>query len=319
MNLKTPLSVLGMVALAVSSLLYLDSLGLEHDAFADVKTASLSIPDTNGLVVGSRVLIRGVAIGHVTRVHSSAAGIDVEWSYDSDYRIPTDSRFRVDNLSALGETYLAVIPTVAAGPYLAEDAVIPADRVVVPTTFKELSQRLTTLLEQIEPERIREIFATVDLALPDDPWVLGDLSRAGELLAGTLTRQSANLTTLLSSIQPILLRTGTVPGDLAGATPILGDFGSGFSDVLAGIHFAASFGPLKDGIEFGAGPLLDQLQAFLHDTSADLHTLGVDLLPGIRAGTAAMATVNVGQLLDTAIAATSSGDAVTVRVGPPGR
>lgn len=317
MNLKTPLSVVGMAALAVSSLLYLDRLGLEHDAFADVKTASLSIPDTNGLVVGSRVLIRGIPIGHVTRVHSSVAGIDVEWNYERGYRIPSDSRFRVDNLSALGEAYLAVLPTASAGPYLADDAVIPADRVIVPTTFKELSERLTGLLEQIEPDRIREIFATVDVALPDDPRVLADLSRAGELLAGTLTRQSANLGTLLTALQPVLRNSGTVPGDLAATTPILADFGSGFRDLLAGISFAASFGPLKDGIEFGAGPLIDQLQAFLDDTAADLHVLGVELLPGVRAGTAAMATVNIGQFLDQAIAATS-GDAVTVRLRLPG-
>ncbi|MET7773185.1 MlaD family protein [Nocardia sp. NPDC005366] len=319
MKFGTPLSILGMVALATSSLLYLDRLGLDYDALAEVRTANLSIPDTNGLVVGSRVLLRGVEIGHITRVHSSAAGIDVEWNYDRGYRIPADSRFRVDNLSALGETYLAVLPAAAAGPYLADEAVIPADRVVVPTTFKELSERLTTLLEQVEPERIREIFATIDVALPDDPWVLGDLSRAGELLAGTLTQQSANLTTVLSSIQPILRNTGTVPGDLVGATPLLADFGSGFRELLAGIYFAASFGPLKDGIEFGAGPLIDQLQAFLDDTAADLHTLGVDLLPGVQAGTAAMATVNIGRLLDNAIAATASGDAVTVRIRPPDR
>ncbi|MBH0781020.1 MlaD family protein [Nocardia bovistercoris] len=318
MKAKTPLSILGMAALAAASLVYLDRLGLEHDAFADKKTASLSIPDTNGLVVGSRVLVRGIPVGHVTEVHSSAGGIRIDWNYDRKYRIPVDSRFRVDNLSALGETYLAVVPA-AAGPYLTDDAVIPADHVVVPTTFKELSERLTVLLEQVEPDRVRRIFETVDTALPDDPWVLGDLSRAGELLAGMLIQQSTNLTTVLSGMQPILRGTGTVPGDLASATPILGDFGSGFRDLLAGISFAASFGPLKDGIEFGAGPLLDQLQAFLDDTAADLHTLGVELLPGVRAAGAAMATVNIGQLLDNATAAVASGDAVTVRVRPPGR
>ncbi|WP_280426647.1 MlaD family protein [Nocardia carnea] len=318
MNLRTPLSVLGMTALAASSLLYLDHLGLEHRVFADVQTATMRIPDTNGLVAGSRVLLRGVAVGHVTAVHASADGIELEWNYDSDYRIPADSRFRVDNLSALGETYLSVNPASSAGPYLADGAVVPADQVAVPTTFKELSQRLTELLEQVEPERIRKIFATVDVALPEDPWVLGQLNRAGELLAGTLIQRSGSLTTLLETIQQILRNTGTVPGDLAGATPGLPAFGSGFRDMLAGIHFAASFGPLKDGIEFGAGPLIDQLQAFLDENSADLFTLGSELLPGVEAGAAALATADIGRVLDNALASTATGDAVTVRIGPPG-
>ncbi|WP_067856098.1 MlaD family protein [Nocardia shimofusensis] len=319
MNLKTPLSVLGMVAIAASSLVYLGRIGLDHDAFADLRHAGMVVPETNGLVVGSRVLVRGVAVGHVTAVHASAAGITVDWNYDGETRIPADSRYRIDNLSALGEAYLSVLPQTSSGPYLDEDAEIPAAQVVVPTTFDELSQRLTAMLEQVEPEQIRAIFATVDVALPEDPWVLGDLSRAGELLAGTLLQQSDNLTDLFNAVQPVLRRTTTVPSDLAAAAPLLTDFGEGFRGTLAGIYFAASFGPLKDGIEFGAAPLIDQIQGFLDDTAADLNILGTELLPGVQAGGAALSTVNVGQLLDNALAATASGDAVTVRVRIPGR
>ncbi|WP_040801067.1 MlaD family protein, partial [Nocardia higoensis] len=242
MNLKTPLSVLGMVAIAASSLVYLGRIGLEHDAFGEVRTASMVIPETNGLVAGSRVLVRGVAVGHVTAVHASAAGITVDWNYDGETGIPADSRYRVDNLSALGEAYLSVLPQTSTGPYLEDGAEIPAEKVSVPTTFDELSQRLTTMLEQVEPEQIRAIFATVDVALPEDPWVLGDLSRAGELLAGTLLQQSGNLTDLFNAVQPVLRQTGTVPGDLAAAAPLLTDFGEGFRGTLAGIYFAASFG-----------------------------------------------------------------------------
>ncbi|WP_174187455.1 MlaD family protein [Nocardia barduliensis] len=319
MKLGTPLSVLGMVTLAAGSLLYLGEIGLEHDAFAELNTASMAIPETNGLVAGSRVLLRGVPVGQVTAVHSSAAGISVEWNYHRDTSIPVGSRFRIDNLSALGETYLAVLPPSSAGPYLPDGAEIPAEQVVVPTTFDQLSQRLTTMLEQVHPDQIRAIFATIDTALPEDPWVLNDLHRAGEILASMLLQQSSNLTTLLHTVQPLLRETGSVPGALAATTPIVTDFGSGFRGTLAGIHFAASFGPLKDGIEFGAGPLIDQLQAFLDDTAADLDTLGTDLLPGVQAGGAALSTVNIGQLLDNALAATGTGDAVTVRIQLPGR
>ncbi|GAA5065131.1 MlaD family protein [Nocardia callitridis] len=319
MSAKTYLSIVGMVAIAVSSAVYLDRIGLETGVLDDVKSASMPLPDSNGLVVGSRVLLRGVPVGHITAVHSDVDKVAIEWNYDREYEIPVESRYRVDNLSALGESYLAVSPVRSSGPYLADDAAVPAADVVVPTTFKELSERLTKMLEQVEPQRVREIFRTIDVALPEDSWVLADLSRAGELLASELTNESGNLTTLLTKIQPLLQQTGSVPGDLAAAAPNLPAFGSGFRDVLGGVYFAASFGPLKDGIEVGAAPLIDQLQAFLDKTSGDLQTLGVDLLPGVRAGAAAMSTVNVGQVLDAALASTASGDAITVHLRPPGR
>ncbi|AHH19869.1 Mce family protein MceF [Nocardia nova SH22a] len=318
MSLKTVASIAGMAVIAAASFAYLDHIGLDTGALRHVRTAAMSVPDTNGLVVGSRVLLRGVAIGHVTGVGATPGQAEISWNYEDGYRIPADSRFRVDNLSALGEAYLSVLPATAAGPYLADGATVPAAHVVVPTTFQELSARLTRMLEQVEPDRIRDIFSTVDVALPDDPWVLDDLSRAGELLARTLTHRSGDLTRLLTALQPLLQRSGTVPGDLAGATPQLADFGSGFTDVLGGVHFAASFGPLTS-IEDGAAPLIDQLQKFLDKSSGDLQTLGVDLLPGVRAGAAAMSTVDIGRFLDNALAATASGDAVTIHLRPPGR
>lgn len=318
MSLKTVASIVGMAVLAGSSFVYMNHVGLDIDLLQHVRTASMSIPDTNGLAVGSRVLLRGVAIGHVTGITPGPDRAEISWKYDNGYRIPMDSRFRVDNLSALGEAYVAVSPATESGPYLADGATVPATHVVVPTTFQELSARLTRMLEQVEPDRVREIFETIDVALPDDSWILGDLSRAGELLAQTLTQRSGDLTQLLGKLQPLLQGTGTVPDDLAGATPRLAAFGSGFDDMLGGVHFAASFGPLTS-IRDGAAPLIDQLQAFLDKSAGDLHTLGVDLLPGVRAGAAAMSTVDVGRLLDNALDSTSSGDAITVHLRPPGR
>ncbi|MET8430464.1 MlaD family protein [Nocardia sp. NPDC004860] len=317
MNPKTLFSVAGMLVISALSFAYLDHIGLNTAALEHSRTATMAVPDTNGLVVGSRVLLRGVAIGNVTAIRARAGQAEIAWRYDDSQRIPSNSRFRVDNLSALGEAYVAVLPTEAAGPYLADGATVPPSQVAVPTSFQELSTRLTKMLEQVDPAHIREIFQTIDTALPDDSWVLGDLSRAGELLAKTLTTQSGNLTQLLTKLQPLLQNTGSVPADLGQAAPILTAFGSGFNNVLSGIYSAASFGPLTS-IEDGAAPLIDQLQQFLDKSSGDLHKLGVDLLPSVRAGAEALATVNIGQFLDNALAAADSGDAITIHVRQPG-
>ncbi|MFE2996958.1 MlaD family protein [Nocardia sp. NPDC059246] len=316
---RTAVSVLGMAVIAASSFVYMNHLGLQTGAFEHTKTAMMAVSDTNGLVAGSRVLLRGVAIGTVTDVDTSADHIEVALKYDDGYHIPAGSRFRIDNLSALGETYLAVQPDSDAGPYLADHATIDTKQIVVPTTFKELSARLTRLLEQVDPQRVQDIFHMLDVALPDDSRVLGDLNHAGELLASTITQQSGNLTTLLKAMQPLLLQSDSVPGDLAGAAPDMVGFAQGLTDVIEGMHFAVDFGPLRDGIKYGASPFLDDLQGFLDKSAGDLQVLGVDLLPGVRAGAAAMRTVNLGQVLDNALAATASGDALAIHVQIPGR
>ncbi|WP_370179822.1 hypothetical protein [Rhodococcus wratislaviensis] len=59
MTLKTSLSILGMVVIAVLSFHYMGRAGLHVARFDDVRTAALDVPDSNGLVVGSRVLLRG--------------------------------------------------------------------------------------------------------------------------------------------------------------------------------------------------------------------------------------------------------------------
>ncbi|MBC2639487.1 MULTISPECIES: MlaD family protein [unclassified Rhodococcus (in: high G+C Gram-positive bacteria)] len=319
MTVKTQLSIVGMVVIAVLSFLYMGRAGLHVSRFDDVRTATLDVPDTNGLVVGSRVLLRGVAIGHISDMTTSADHIEVAWNYENGRSIPADSAFRVDNLSALGEPYLAVLPSSNAGPYLEDGATVPASQVVVPTTFKELSERLTRLLEQVDPERVQSIFDTIDVALPDDFAVLNNLNRAGELLAATLSQQSDTLTTLFDTLQPLLMDSATVPEGFRGTTPIVAEFGSGFHDVLGGIRFATEKGPLRDGIANGASPFIGELQTFLDHTAPDLQVIGVNLLPSVQAGAAAMRTVDVGRLLDNVMAATTSGDALTVHLSPSGR
>ena len=318
MTLKTSLSVAGMVAITAVSFTYMGRVGLETDWNGQAKSAQVQVNDTNGLVVGSRVLLRGIAIGHVSSVTTSADAVDVEWKYDRNRQIPIDSMFRVDNLSALGETYLSVLPSSESGPFMQDGDAVLTSRVVVPTTFKELSERLTRLLEQVDPVQVQEVFDTINVALPDDLAVLDNLNRAGESLASTLRQQLDNVTTLLATLQPLLMDSEGIPKGLEDATPRVAEFGSGFRDLLSGIHFAVVRGPLRDGIANGVSPMLTDLQKFLDEAAPSIQEIGVNLLPAVQAGASSLRTVDIGRLLDNAMMATNFGDALTVRVGTPG-
>ncbi|KSZ60032.1 mammalian cell entry protein [Rhodococcus pyridinivorans KG-16] len=316
---RTVLSVAGMVIIAALSFVYMGHAGLRTGLGEDVYTAEVEVPDTNGLVVGSRVLMRGLEIGEVTDITASAEGVHVSWKYDRNSPIPEDSAIRLDNLSALGEPFLAVWPQSASGQYLPDGAVIGDEKVVVPTTFEELSERLTNLLTQVEPEGVREIFRTLDVALPEDPRVHGNLARSGELMAATFTQNADTFTTILRTLQPLLMDSGTIPDAMRATEPGVAEFGSGFTDLLAGIRFASDRGPLNAGIEFGASPFIGELQKFLDATAADLEIIGVNLLPAVSEAANSIRAMDIGTLLNTALASTESGDALTLNIDVAGR
>lgn len=318
MTKKTLLSVVGMAVIAAVSFTYMLHAGLRTGIGEDVNTASVQVQDTNGLVVGARVLLRGIEIGEITAITASADSVDVTWKYDQGQPIPVDSAFRVDNLSALGEPVLVVLPNAADGPYLEDGAVVAPGRVVVPTTFEELSERLTNLLTQVNPDQVQEIFRTLDVALPDDPRVYGNINRTGDLLAATVTQNADSLTTVLRTLQPLLQTSQPIPQGMREALPHLAAFGSGFQDLLRGIRFAADRGPLNAGIADGASPLIGELQVFLDATAPDLETIGVNLLPAVSSAANSIRSVDIGRLMDTVLTSTESGDALTVHLAAPG-
>jgi virulence factor Mce-like protein len=319
MNVRTGISMAGMLAIAIASFIYMNALGLQVKLFENLRTATMGVPDTNGLVVGSRVLLRGVPIGAVTAVVPSAGGVKVDWQYDRSYDIPVDATFRLDNLSALGEAYVAVLPHSDTGPYLEDDAEIAADRVTVPTTVKELSARLTRLLEQAEPEKLQQIFHELDTALPQGTQVLQDLSRAGALLATMLIDNTEDMTGLLNNAQSLLLDSSWLAPGLSDTTTDIARFGTGLGGFLNAAADTSVIAPLPDGIALGTGPFLAELQRFLDKAAPDIHILAVDTLPAVRAGAASIRTIDIGHLLDTALASTATGDSITLRVDLQGK
>ncbi|MBF6472498.1 MlaD family protein [Nocardia gipuzkoensis] len=316
---RTLASVVGMAAVAAASFTYMYDIGMPVSALQDLDTVSMALPETNGLVAGSPVLMRGISVGSVSKVTSSAGMVEVEWKFDRKYRIPVDSRYRVDNLSALGEPYVAVVPATEGGPYLKDHAVIDAARIVVPTTIKELSARLTKLLEQVDPDRLEKVFHEMDIALPDDVQVLGNLSHAGELLASMITEQSDAFGKFLTAIQPILQDSSWLAPDLVAIGPTIPKTARRFSDLWDLFTYAKYSGPITPANRDGTVPFLAETQRFLDDTATDLDTLGTNLLPAAQAGAAALKTVDVGRMLDNALAATDARDSVTVHVRTPGR
>lgn len=313
MNIRTALSFIAMLVISAGALAYMIAVGLPIN-FHHERNASMVVDDTNGLVVGSRVLLRGTEIGAVTAITPDAEGVHVDWKYNGELQIPVDSNFRVDNLSALGETYIAVLPDGTFAPYLVDYAQIDSSRVHVPSTINDLSKQFTRLLNQLDTERIQSLLGELEVGLPSGSETIDTIERASALTAAMLDDTSGSLSSVLTNAQTMLSDSSFIPPGLAGTAEHIGPFGVGFNKTMSAAVYLTVLSPLPDSLVFGTGPLLANLQAFLDRSGADIEILAVDALPGAQAGAQALRTVNIGALLDQALAAAADG-AITLQVG----
>ncbi|HMS77585.1 MlaD family protein [Gordonia sp. (in: high G+C Gram-positive bacteria)] len=324
-GMRTGLSVVAMLALMAVSILYLGSVGLSVTDNRGVRTAKLELRETNGLVVGSRVLYRGVPVGKVTKVQPSVTGVDVSWNYKKEYVIPEDSRFRVDNLSALGETYLGITPRGGGGPALSDGVRLATSSVEVPTTIDELSARFTRLLEQVNEKKVRAIIDEANTGLVPDRELLGNIANASALLESTIITTRGSLTELLDRFQPLLIKGADVSDELAASGKPLARFADGLAlFVTEGGKSKPTSRDGKDGfivsthapdsLNNQAKPLLTNIQRFLDRSAPDLKILGEAVTPAISETAAQLRTVDLSDLMRTALATAGNGNGLVVKV-----
>jgi len=315
MNPRNLLAVVAMILVAVVSVAYMIVIGLPVASDIGVRRASFTVPQSNGLVVGSKVLYRGVEIGRVTAVDTSPAGVRVDWNYDDQYRVPAGSTLRVDNLSALGETYINVVPTDAGGSALANGAEVAAEQVDVPTTVDELSARVVEVLEQVSPDQVATITEAMNTGLLTDRSLLTNLHMASGLLERTIVATRAPLETLLDKFQGLLVQGSQVSGSLAAAGPELTRFGSEFEIFLDWCVKFIVADNLPYELSEGAGVFLQHALDALDEAAPDLKILGDAGLPAVGDATARLRSVDLSQLLRTAMATAGDGTGLVIDVG----
>ncbi|EUA51173.1 mce related family protein [Mycobacterium xenopi 3993] len=132
MRTKDVISFAAFAAIIVFVLGYFATLGIRVKPPSERTNLSMEVADINGLVVGSNVLLRGVPIGKVTKIGTAIQAATVDFYVEGRYRIPVDSQIRLENLSALGESYISLTPHTAGGPMLHDGQHIAAQAVTAP-------------------------------------------------------------------------------------------------------------------------------------------------------------------------------------------
>ncbi|WP_273735218.1 MlaD family protein [Mycolicibacterium septicum] len=301
-----------MIAVALA---YIGSLGVRVGAPSNRTNISMEVADVNSLVVDSNVLLRGVPVGKVTNIKSALSGATVDFYIDGHYAVPLDSEVRLENLSALGESYIGLVPQSRGGPMFQDGQRVATERVIAPASISQLTTSVVRVLNQADPDALKRIVGEVDTALPDVNAVLPNLSRTSTLLRNVTADMNGRGRDLLDNFQTLLQNAGWVGPLLSDVAPMLPpvgrDTGKIFSATSVFLVYQANV------LVPNLNKLLDRIQKFLDSNGGDLKVLGTEMLPHLKGIAGSLMNFDTGQILSNILATMPEDGAVTLHVTIP--
>ncbi|MCX2930693.1 MlaD family protein [Mycobacterium sp. CVI_P3] len=316
MRLRHLVSFAAFATITCFCVYYIAALGVRVGPPEDRISVSMQVPDVNGLVVDSNVLLRGIPVGKVTGISTALSGATVDFYLTRDVPVPVDSEVRLENLSALGETYIGLVPRSSAGPFFQSGQHVVADNIIAPASISELSVSLARVLSQLKPDSLDHLVGEADAALPDPDVVLPNLARASILLRNAVSGMDGRGSKLLDDFQTLLRNAGFVGPRVAEITPALYALGpEQFGLFINSKHLVDDTGS-PEGLR-NVGRLMKRVQNFLDARGPDLKVFADALTPNINGIAAAAMNFDTGQILSNMLAAYPEDGVVTLRVKTP--
>ena len=148
----TAVKAVMFLVITVALVVYIGAhfLGVFNFFGAKPYTVKMPIGDASGLFSRSEVDYRGVKVGEIGAIDLTPDGAEVNLVLEGGGpKIPVNLRAQVADRSAVGERYVNLLPLVDGGPYLADGARIPAERVQVPVPVQAVLGDLNNLVASV--------------------------------------------------------------------------------------------------------------------------------------------------------------------------
>jgi phospholipid/cholesterol/gamma-HCH transport system substrate-binding protein len=237
--------------------------------------ATAYFTQTKGLYVGDDVQIQGVRVGTITAIAPEPGQVRVEFNYDADQPVPANAQAVLVAPSLVTVRHVELAPTYAAGPQLADYAVIPLARTVVPVEFDEIKDQLNALAQTLGPNGVNAD---------------GSLNRFLTTTAANLNGQGANLNQTVRSLSEAMSTLAESRGDLFGTVRNLQVFTTALAHSDAQVaqfnqRLAAVSSTLADDRDqlgaalHGLNTAFTDVTAFLRDNRATITDTVRDLQP----------------------------------------
>ena len=314
LRLRDVMSFLAFGAIIVFVLGYFAVQGVRIKPPSDRTNLSMEVPDINGLVVGSNVLLRGVPVGKVTGITTSIEAATIEFYVVGQQRVPADSEVRLENQSALGESYIGLLPHSDSGRVLHNGERISTEQVTPQPSVSELATSVTRVLQQMDPGALDRVIAEADTALPDPAAVLPNLTRASVLLNNTVNEMNGGGRLLLRNFETLLKNAEWVNPVLLSLAPNVREVGRGLQDLLKNFPIIIHDGGVDNLTNLNN--LITRIQNLLDDRGGDLKVVGEAFQPKLNAIAASLMNFDTGQLLDNFLQAVPADGTITLRVTP---
>jgi len=301
-----------MIAVLVG---YIASLGIRVSPPAKRTNLSLDVADINNIVVDSNILLRGVRVGKVTRIKTSVATATIDFYINGRYQIPVDSEVRLENLSALGESYIELEPRSSGGPVFRDGQRIPPGAAVQPRSVSELATSIVRVLNQLDVRQLSDVVGQADAGLPDPGAVLPNLRRASLLLRNTTADFKGQGRELLDNFQVLLRNAAFVGPALAGAGPPLRDLGPVVRGTWNDTFTIVADDLTTDTLQLSA--LVQRIQKLLDDRGVDLRVLGQATSGNVKLIANALKNFDSSEILANLLATVPENGAIDLHVPVP--
>ncbi len=183
--LRLLVSALALLGVFVLTTVYVYQAFLGGSIAQRPTQVTVELAETGGLFERSSVTYRGVKVGQVVEIRTTATGVEADLAIDPGVQVPASAAAVVRNLSPAGEQFLDLQPTSTAGPAFADGDVIPRDRSTTPTTVAESLYAIDTLMSQVNPDDLRTTLDELSVAFAD-PDDLATVVDSGQQILATL-------------------------------------------------------------------------------------------------------------------------------------
>lgn len=315
MKIRDVISLVAFGLAVVFAVSYISTLGVRVRPPSDRVNVSMTVADINGLAIDSNVLLRGVPVGKVTRIEPSVAAATVDFYIDGRFHVPVDSEVRLENLSALGETYIGLFPHSLKDGMLRNGQRIATESVRQPPSISELATSVVRVLNQLDPGQLERVIGEADAAFPDPNTTLPNLTHASRILRNTAADMHGHGRALLDNFQSLLANVGFVGPILTHLSPLVYSIGRDIRQSFAGfillLHYGAP-GNIDNLTKF-----VQRIQRLLDNNGGDLKVLGEAFQPKLKAIAGSLLNFDTGQILSNMLASMPEDGRVTLHVSAP--
>jgi phospholipid/cholesterol/gamma-HCH transport system substrate-binding protein len=281
MKFNAPITMVILLIMTLIGAAYMSLGVLDIGPTKKVTRVTLMLDTSGGLLPTSQVTMRGIKVGRVAGIQTTATGLAVSIDLDGTHPIPIDSGISVENLSAAGEQYINFNPKLIAPPYLSDGTTIPADRVTPSVTVSQLLARANSLLSALNPDDVRTIVSNVSGAFAGNDDTLDSLATTAGLFAKVVQENRELLATLFSNVSALTTGLGDLnAGAVFSATgEILPQTIPAFIALIRQFNALSQTGNGVLGEDRAVGTLVAKLGDYIDTLAGPLSTFATVLQP----------------------------------------